>query len=182
LPYDSCKIVTFLYERRACMRPADDFGKMSEELGRAWWTEKNRTRRTNYASQKVFEKAQAENTLIDSVKPLQMINPRPIGKCLNVIGLDIEEINSPHAQRAIKAAYRGKALKYHPDAGGDQGLFVELQSAYQELMSWAKNPQWTKRRGLLNRWFYDGEKNKWAQPIPDAALCGHWNLAGGNLA
>lgn len=40
---------------------------------------------------------------------------------------------SPDADKdVIRAAYKRLALKYHPDQGGEQGKFEELQKAYSE--------------------------------------------------
>ena len=35
----------------------------------------------------------------------------------------------------IKAAYRDRATRYHPDAGGDSWAFQQLQEAYEELLA-----------------------------------------------
>jgi hypothetical protein len=65
----------------------------------------------------------------------------------------------------IRNAYRQQVKNHHPDLGGDAFMFRKIQTAYEALMLWARNPTFVKRRGFPDKWFYDGDKNKWLQPI-----------------
>jgi curved DNA-binding protein CbpA len=43
---------------------------------------------------------------------------------------------TPGADRtALKRAYRMRALETHPDRGGDEARFVEVQRAYERLLA-----------------------------------------------
>ena len=37
-------------------------------------------------------------------------------------------------RKELIAAYREKSKKHHPDTGGDDWAFVEIQRAYEELL------------------------------------------------
>jgi hypothetical protein len=66
----------------------------------------------------------------------------------------------------IKRAYRKQALRHHPDHGGDSRSFIRIHRAYEELLTWAKSPSFVRRRGFFDKWFFDGDRNVWVQPIP----------------
>jgi hypothetical protein len=75
-------------------------------------------------------------------------------------------LNSPELFRVIKTAYRQQALKHHPDHGGDAASFRKIHQAYEELLTWAENPSFVRRRGFPDKWFYDSTTNRWVQPTP----------------
>ncbi len=75
-------------------------------------------------------------------------------------------LNSPELFRVIKTAYRQQALKHHPDRGGDADSFRKIHQAYEELLNWAENPSFVRRRGFPDKWFYDSTTNRWVQPTP----------------
>jgi hypothetical protein len=41
---------------------------------------------------------------------------------------------------------------------------MKIHRAYEELIQWADNPSFFTRRGFPDKWFYDGDKNRWVQP------------------
>ena len=47
---------------------------------------------------------------------------------------DILEVNKDATKEEITKAYREKAVKYHPDKGGDASIFIELANAYNTLI------------------------------------------------
>lgn len=51
-------------------------------------------------------------------------------RCLKILGLDPSRSYNPDE---LKAAYRGKVKKTHPDAGGSQAKFIEVVNAYEWL-------------------------------------------------
>lgn len=65
----------------------------------------------------------------------------------------------------VKNAYRRQAKIHHPDLGGQASTFRKINDAYQELLRWAENPRFIKRKGFTDKWFYDGDNKKWVQPI-----------------
>jgi len=46
----------------------------------------------------------------------------------------------------IKKAYRSLAMKHHPDRGGDQAMFQEIQEAYAVLSDPQKRSEWDMQR------------------------------------
>ena len=56
----------------------------------------------------------------------------------------------------IKKAYRKKALKHHPDRGGDEALFKEIQGAYDVL----SDPE---KKQLYDQYGKAGVENEGAQ-------------------
>ena len=45
-------------------------------------------------------------------------------------------------QSEIKKAYRNKAIKYHPDKGGDEDIFKKIAEAYEVLSDPVKKQQY----------------------------------------
>lgn len=166
LPFNCKEIYSFIFSRSAGNKPADDFSKMADILGNAWWTERKRTNRKYLASRHVLEKANLKNAQTDSVQPLEIKIPSVKGKSLINLKIGRSELNTPHLQKIIKSAYRTQAKKYHPDLGGNTAAFRKIQQAYEDLVSWAESPTFVERRGFPDKWFYDGDKNRWVQPTP----------------
>ncbi|HUT44553.1 MAG TPA: J domain-containing protein [Desulfobacterales bacterium] len=170
LPFNCKEIYSFIFPRSAGNKPADDFSKMSDILGNAWWTERKRTNRKYLASRHVLEKANIKNAQADSVKPLEIKIPIVKEKSLIHLKIGRTELNTPQLQKLIKSAYRTQAKKHHPDLGGDTAAFRKIHKAYEELVSWAESPTFVERRGFPDKWFYDGDKNRWVQPTPKSNI------------
>lgn len=166
LPFNSKEIYSFIFPRSTGNQPADDFSKMSNILGNAWWAERKRTNRKYLASRHVLEKANQKNTQTDSVQPLEIKIPAIKGKSLIHLKIGRSELDTPQLQKLIKSAYRTQAKKHHPDLGGNTAAFRKIHQAYEELVSWAESPTFVERHGFPDKWFYDGNKNKWVQPTP----------------
>jgi hypothetical protein len=49
--------------------------------------------------------------------------------------------------------------------GGHAATFRKIHNAYKELLCWADNPTYIRRRGFTDKWYYDGDKLKWVQPV-----------------
>jgi hypothetical protein len=166
LPYGSKEIFSFIYQRATGKKPADDFCRMPDTLGNAWWAERKRTNKKYLASRYVFEQAHRNKVAQTPVKPLEIAIPSVKGKSLIHLKLGKSDLESPELQRIIKKAYRLQAKKHHPDRGGNALTFRKIHRAYQELVNWADNPTFVKRRGFPDKWFYDGNNNRWVQPTP----------------
>jgi hypothetical protein len=166
LPYGSKEIFSFLYQRTAGKKPVDDFCRMADMLGNAWWAERKRTNKKYLASQFVFDQARRNSTTQNSIKPLEIKIPSVKGKSLIHLKLGKADLNSPELTGLIKKAYRSQAKKHHPDRGGNALAFRKIHSAYQELINWAESPTFVRRRGFPDKWFYDGNNNRWVQPTP----------------
>ena len=166
LLFNSKEIYSYMFSRLSNNKPADDFSKMADILGNAWWTERKRTNRKYLASRHVLEKANQKNAPTDSVKPLEIKIPSVKGKSLINLKIGRSELNTPQLQKLIKSAYRTQAKKHHPDIGGNTAAFRKIHQAYEDLISWAESPTFVERRGFPDKWFYDGNKNRWVQPTP----------------
>lgn len=166
LCHGSTEIYSFIYPRSSRNTPAEDFSRMADILGNAWWAERKRTNKKYLASRHVLEQASRNGLAVDSVKPIEIRNPNVKGAALIHLKLDRGALHSSELQKRIKNAYRMQAKKHHPDLGGDRRSFMRIHQAYEELIRWADNPSFVTRRGFPDKWFYDGFTNRWVQPAP----------------
>jgi DnaJ-like protein len=168
LPLGSGKIYSFLFTRSRDRKPATDFSEMCNILGNAWWGEMKRTNRGYIASQHVLNQASPQAHSTESIRPEVVKIPvvKGSGKSLLYLKLDREDLRSKKLKQVIKSAYRRQARIVHPDMGGDEATFRKIYQAYESLMVWAEEPSFLKRNGFPDKWFYDGNKNRWVQPTP----------------
>ncbi|MBW2513585.1 MAG: J domain-containing protein [Deltaproteobacteria bacterium] len=169
LPLGSGKIYSFLFSRSRDRKPAEDFSKMCNVLGNAWWREMKRTNREYLASRHVLNQAALQEASVKSIHPETVKVPvvKGSGRSLVYLKLDREALRSKKLKQVIKSAYRRQAQVAHPDRGGDGGSFRKIYRAYEALMAWAEEPSFLKRSGFPDKWFYDGNKNRWVQPTPN---------------
>jgi len=166
LPYGRQEIFSFLFARRPGVAPADDFSQMANVLGSDWWAERRRTHKKYRASQHLLRHARQGAADIHAVMPVEERRAVIKDKLLIQLKIDRKELNSHNLDKVLKKAYRQQAKRHHPDRGGKPDAFRRLQKAYETLMEWAENPSFTRRRGFPDKWFYDGETNRWVQPVP----------------
>ncbi|MBU0987753.1 MAG: J domain-containing protein [Proteobacteria bacterium] len=166
LPYGSKEIFSFIYPRSYGRRPVEDYCRMSDALGNQWWAEKKRTHKHYLASRHIFEQAIRNGMSNGSILPLESKLPAIKNTWLSQLKLGKYELNLPGLEKKIKSAYRAQAKIFHPDLGGDTTHFRKIHEAYRELIRWAENPSFLKRRGFPDKWFYDGNMNRWIQPKP----------------
>ena len=166
LPYYSKEIFSFIYPRSAGKNPGEDYCIMSDILGNRWWAEKKRTNRNYLATRLLLEKARRNDPAFCPVMPPEIKIPAVKKASLLRLKLGKSDLNSPELEKIIKSAFRLQVKKHHPDLGGDTDTFRKIHYAYSELISWAENPSYLKRRGFPDRWFYDSNKNRWLQPAP----------------
>ena len=164
LPYGSEEIFSFFYPRSPGRKPAEDFSKMADMLGNIWWAERKRTNKRYMASFHVLAQAVRNNAPVLSVKPTMVKVPSVKATYLSHLKLDKSKLSAAELQDSIKNAYRRQAKMHHPDSGGDAATFRKIHEAYKELIVWARKPTYKKRRGFPDKWFYDGNTNKWVQP------------------
>ena len=165
LPYGTTEVFSFFYPRSPGAKPAEDFSQMANILGDIWWTEKRRTNKRHLASVQVLCHARRNVSDYVSVKPLRSNVFNVKKQYLLQLKLSKADLWSPELAQIIKNAYRQQAKVHHPDLGGDAETFRKVHLAYEEMMRWSDNPMLTRRRGIPDKWFYDGEKNRWVQPI-----------------
>ncbi len=166
LPYNSKEIFSFIYPRSTEKKPAEDYCIMSDLLGNTWWAEKKRTNRNYLATRLLLEKARRNDSAFCSVMSPEIKIPAVKKASLMHLKLGKSDLNSPKLEKIIKSAFRLQVKKHHPDLGGDTDTFRRIHQAYLELISWAENPTYLKRRGFPDKWFYDSNKNRWLQPAP----------------
>ena len=166
LPYDSRDLYSFIIKRSEGLAPADDFSRLADLLGNAWWEEKNRTARNYLASRYVLSRASRNCSSTRSVNPIQVKIPVVNGNSLLHLKLNRSALASVDLEKMIKSAYRREAKKHHPDLGGNAASFRKVQQAYEDLIKWSENPTFLRRRRFPDKWFYDGGKNTWIQPAP----------------
>jgi hypothetical protein len=166
LPYGFKEICSFFYPRSPDKKPGEDFSMMSNLLGETWWAERRRTNKRYLATMHVLKLAHPNRKPPISVKPFWKHVPIIKATSLVYLNLSKADLNSPELQKIIKNAYRRQAKMYHPDLGGDADTFRKIHQAYVDLTRWTENPAYVRRRGFPDKWFYDGESNRWAQPTP----------------
>jgi hypothetical protein len=160
------EIFRFTRERMNGSKPAEDFSKMTNMLGGAWWEEEKRTGKKYLASRCVLEMAQRQTISSLCSRPSRIIIPTIQKKYLDWLAIDKTQLTSPQLHKIIKNAYRLQAKTHHPDIGGSATGFRKIHDAYKELLHWADDPVFIRRRGFPDKWFYDGANKKWVQPMP----------------
>ena len=166
LPYGMQEIYSFLFARRPGVAPADDFSQMANVLGSDWWAERRRTHKKYRASQHLLRHARQGAADIRTVMPVEERRAVIKDNFLIQLKIDRQDLDSRDLDKVVKKAYRQQAKRHHPDRGGKPDAFRRLQKAYETLMDWAEHPSFTRRRGFPDKWFYDGETNRWVQPVP----------------
>lgn len=164
LVFDSDRIFSYMYSRSEKGKPVDDFIRMANQMGRDWWKEQGRTQRRYLATRRILDNATSKGDVTDSVTPWELKKPALKQNFLVRLDLTREDLTSPDALNIIKSAFRRQAMRTHPDRGGNAASFHRLHEAYNELISWADCPVFTRRRGFPDKWFYDGKSNRWVHP------------------
>lgn len=166
VPHGIREVFRFQTKRTAGTKPADDFGRMSNLLGDAWWAEEKRTTRNYLASRRVLEMAE-RLAMADGLKrPRWMKAPCVKPESILLLEMSKADLASRDLDKIIRNAYRRQAKIHHPDAGGTAAAFRRLHAAYQDLLRWADHPTFIRRRGFPDKWYYDGDNKKWVQPVP----------------
>ena len=166
LPYGSQGLVSFIFPRASGKKPVEDFCKLFNLLGNAWWEEVRRTKKRYLASRHILGKARPIEGDINSVRPLEVREPARMARHITCLKLKQADLHSPELQQIIKRAFRRQAKMHHPDQGGNAALFRRLRDADEQLIRWSENPTFTTRRGFPDKWFYEGGLARWTQPAP----------------
>ncbi|WP_373501692.1 DnaJ domain-containing protein [Desulfococcus sp.] len=166
MPYSERRIFSFLYPRNENRVPGDDVSDLGDILGKTWWAEHGRTRKNYLAARHVLSQSSRKPLSPGRISPVELHIPALRGSALVHLNLDEAALVRPECMEIIKRAYRKQALRHHPDHGGDSRSFIRIHRAYEELLTWAKSPSFIRRRGFFDKWFFDGDRNVWVQPIP----------------
>jgi len=165
VPYGFKEIFRYVGRRKEGSNPATDFHIMTNKLGEAWWAESQRTNRNYIASQYVLRLA-TRHTIIDGLQRPKLLKiPIVKNEYLNCLEIQKLDLHSHELNKIIKNAYRRQVKIHHPDLGGHAATFRKIHNAYKELLCWADNPIYINRRGFTDKWYYDGDKKKWIQPV-----------------
>ncbi len=165
LVHDVREVFRYTAPRTKASRPADDFGKMANRLGEAWWAEQKRTKRKYLASQKILDMGEKIALSESLVRPRLIKTAQVKPESLRCLGISKAELGSRQLVKIIKDAYRREVKIHHPDAGGEAIAFQKIHAAYLEMMRWADAPVYVRRRGFPDKWYFDGAAQKWVQPV-----------------
>jgi hypothetical protein len=160
------EIFRYVSKRKAGNNPAADFSIMTNHMGEAWWAESRRTNKKYLASQYVLKLATRHDISEGSQRPRSIRIPSIKTEVLNCLEIKKADLSSHELKNIIKNAYRRQVKIHHPDMGGQPATFRKIHGAYKELIHWADNPMFTRRRGFPDKWYYNAESEKWLQPTP----------------
>lgn len=166
LPCGQKDIRSFFFPRTPGRSPGDDFSRMADILGETWWAEQRRTKKRYFASLHVLNLAVPNLMPSQSVKPPIIHTPNVAASSLVYLNLEKSGLDSPELTKIIRSAYRRQVKIHHPDLGGDPAMFRKIHQAYEDLIRWSENPNFIRHRGFPDKWFYEGDKNRWVQPTP----------------
>jgi hypothetical protein len=165
VPHGIKEVFRYESKRRAGSNPAADFSIMTNNLGEAWWAESRRTNKNYLASQHVLKLATRHTISDGSQRPRLIRIPTVKAESLNCLEITKADLHSHELNKIIKNAYRQQVKIHHPDLGGQAAAFRKIHDAYKELLRWADNPVFVRRRGFPDKWYYNGENEKWVQPV-----------------
>jgi hypothetical protein len=168
LPAWSKGISRFVCRRTPRKKPADDLKTLILQYGEEWHRLVNNKTSKSFASLHLLEKNHKHDIDPDSIKPLKEYRLRLSSiekKCLKILQLDRKDLSSDGHISKIKSAYKKMAKVYHPDIGGDEERFKQLNEAHKQMLLWAENPHYTSRKALQDCWSYDGCANRWTPPL-----------------
>jgi len=168
LPVWSDDISRFLYERKGGRKPADDLKSLVLDAGVEWHRAISRQNSQSYATLILLKKNHDKEVPLSAVKPDERRRPRfskNERESLNLLNIEMKELFSEENIPIIRSAYKKMAKIHHPDVGGDEEKFKRLHEAHEQMLIWAKNPQFTSRKALVDCWSYDGIRSRWSPPL-----------------
>lgn len=165
LPNGMDSISSFLMPRSPNRQPVQDFCRLAEALGKAWWAEQARTHKRYRASQHVLRMAKSVDSTTHNVIPFKTVVPSVKGAVYMSLKFDELDTDPNNLEQQIKTAYRQQVKRHHPDIGGKPATFRKIQEAYEKLIEWSRNPTFTRRSGFPDKWLYDGHSQRWVRPI-----------------
>ena len=168
LPVWADGISRFLCPRANGNKPAEDLKNLVLQWGSEWHQMVDNNNSKSFASLCLLNRNQKDDINPKSIKPDRKDRPR-FSKhekdCMKILKLGKEDLSSENSTHKIKSAYKSMAKRYHPDMGGDAEKFKKLSEAHQQMLTWARNPQYTCRKALRDWWSYDGFTNRWSPPL-----------------
>ena len=168
LPVWSGQISRFLCRRTYGKKPAEDLKRLILRSGDEWYRLVNNRASRSYASLCLLQKNHNMAIAPASIKPDERKRPRlsrQERESMKLLELKLEELFAAGHAARIKTAYKKLAKVHHPDVGGDAEEFKKLNEAHQQMLLWAEDPHFTRRKALADCWSYDGATNRWSPPI-----------------
>jgi len=168
LPVWSKGISRFICKRANGSKPAEDLKKLILQSGREWYHLINNNSSRSYASLFLLEKNHKEEIDPGSIRPCRKASLRLSKQeknCLKILQLERADLTKEGPIPKIKSAYKRMAKLHHPDMGGDEEKFKQINEAHSRMLLWAENPQYTSRKALQHSWSYDGFTNRWSPPL-----------------
>lgn len=167
LPVGANVISRFVWQRGEHKKVAEDLLDMIEQAGREWYKREGETRSRWWASQHLLDKALRKDIPVSRIVPISKkalhLNHKE-KNALKVLELTKDQILSKDGMRCLKSAYRRKAKRFHPDKGDSSNMFIEINEAHAQLLSWAENPRFHSRTALPDSWCYDASRKRWVPP------------------
>jgi len=168
LPGWSKEISRFIQKRNSGKKPAEDLKDLILRYGREWYDIIDNNNSKSYASLFLLKKNFNGEITERSIKPNNRLRPRfskQEKESIKLLHLRLDELTTEKHTERIKSAYKKMAKIHHPDMGGDPEKFKRLNEAHQQMLLWAKNPQYTSRKALVDCWSYDASNNRWTPPL-----------------
>ena len=168
LPAWSNVISRFICERKVGNKPAEDLKYLVLQSGKEWYELIDNKKSKSYASLVLLDKSHNRDIDPASIKPNRKTQARLSNQeknCLKVLCINRKELcNDGHSVK-INSAYRKMAKVHHPDMGGDEEKFKQLNEAHKQMLVWAENPLFVSRKALHDCWSYDASTNRWSPPL-----------------
>jgi hypothetical protein len=168
LPVWSKEISRFIYRRTLGKRPAEDLKNLILRSGGEWYEMIRCRTSRSYASLCILKKNHDGTVEPGAVMPDRRVRPRLSRReraYIKLLELKAEELLLDGQIARIKGSYRKLAKLYHPDVGGDAQRFRQINEAHEQMLLWAKSPQFTLKKALVDCWSYDGSTNRWSPPL-----------------
>ncbi len=168
LPVWSKSISRFAGKREKNIKPAKDLKNMILQASQEWYNMVHKNTSRSHASLLLINNAQNKDIDPETIKPNRKSNIRLTkheNNYLKILNLDREDLKVPTHQDKIKTAYKKLAKIHHPDKGGDDEKFKQLNEAHKMMLLWTEDPKYTHRKALQDCWSYNGATNRWTPPL-----------------
>lgn len=161
-------ISRFAHKRSFGKKPAHDLKALILNSGREWYNIIGNNNSRSYASLSLLNRNATSKVHPSSIKPSNKVRPRfskDQKKSLSVLQMELKELVASEKKTSIKSAYKRLAKVHHPDMGGSEEDFKQLNEAHEQMLLWAENPLFTSRKALIDCWSFDADSNRWAPPL-----------------
>ncbi len=168
LPAWSNVISRFVCKRKTGNKPAEDLKKLILQSGKEWYEMVDNNKSKSYASLTLLDKSHNKDIDPSEIKPNRKTQPRLSSNesvSLKILSLKREELCCESHTVKINSAYRKMAKIHHPDKGGDEEKFKQLNEAHEQMLQWAENPLYISKKALHDCWSYDAYTNRWSPPL-----------------